>query len=309
MPAEKPLRFLLSLDGGGSHLLIQLSVLACLEQDTGISTYERFDMIAGSSSGGLIACLILGQKTSAEALVHKIVKERLLQAMMIEHGMSRFLSKLQLRPKFQSESKRKVLQAALQDCKLSSLEKPLFIPCFNLSRDFLEVFTNSARTDFWLHEIADACTAAPSFYAPVRLQDGDWRIDGGVGMNNPGLSAYLYAQRYWPNTGIRMLSIGSGWRRFTMDGLKACRYGGLQWSASGIASLILREKMISNANNTELVLGDQMLYINDYLQDYNMPDYMDSAKDPAIQQKALAIGGVWYRRNQAQIKQWLNNPG
>lgn len=308
MPAEKPPRFLLSLDGGGSHLLIQLSVLACLEQDTGVSTYERFDMIAGSSSGGLIACLILGQKNSAETLVHKIVKERLLQAMMIEHGMSRFLSRLQLRPKFQSEPKRKTLQAALQDCRLSSLEKPLFIPCFNLSRDSLEVFTNSVEPDFLLHEIADACTAAPSFYAPVRLQDGDWRIDGGVGMNNPGLSAYLYAQKNWPDTGIRMLSIGSGWRRFAMDGKKACRYGGLQWSASGIASLILREKMISNANNTAQVLGNRMLYINGYLQDHNMPDHMDSAKDPAIQRKALEIGESWYRRHRAQIAQWLNDP-
>lgn len=307
MPAEKPPRFLLSLDGGGSHLLIQLSVLACLEQDTGVSTYERFDMIAGSSSGGLIACLILGQKTSAEALVKKIVRERLLQEMMIEHGISRFLSRLQLRPKFQSAPKRKVLQTELQDCRLSSLEKSLFIPCFNLSRDSLEVFTNSVQPDFLLHEIADACTAAPSFYAPVRLQDGDWRIDGGVGMNNPGLSAYLYAQKNWPDTGIKMLSIGSGWRRFAMDGMKACRYGGLQWSASGIASLILREKMISNANNTMQVLGDQMLYINDYLQDYNMPDHMDSAKDPAIQRKALDVGVSWFHRHRPQIKYWLNN--
>lgn len=305
MPAEKPPRFLLSLDGGGSHLLIQLSVLACLEQDTGVSTYERFDMIAGSSSGGLIACLILGQKNSAEALVHKIVKERLLQEMMIEHSLSRFLSRLQLRPKFQSEPKRKVLQAELQNSKLSSLEKPIFIPCFNLSRDFLEVFTNSVQPDFLLHEIADACTAAPSFYAPVRLQDGDWRIDGGVGMNNPGLSAYLHAQKIWQECDIKMLSIGSGWRRFSLDGLKACRYGGIQWSASGIASLILREKMISNANNTEQVLGNKMLYINDYLQDYNMPDHMDSAKDPAIQRKALDIGAAWYRRHRVQIQQWL----
>ncbi|PTN10836.1 patatin-like phospholipase family protein [Nitrosomonas aestuarii] len=62
-------KYVLSLDGGGSHLLIQLSALACLEEESGISTYDRFDMVAGSSSGGMVACLILGRATSAAAVI------------------------------------------------------------------------------------------------------------------------------------------------------------------------------------------------------------------------------------------------
>lgn len=297
----------LSLDGGGSHLLIQLSVLACLEEDTGASTYNLFDLIAGSSSGGLIACLIQGRRLSAKAIIQMVVEEKLLEKLMTAHRFSRLLNKLQIRPKYQGIPKKQALQKELGDLKLSSLNKRLFIPCFNLNQDQLEIFTNDSQPDFLLSEIADACTAAPSFYPPVQMQDGNWRIDGGVGMNNPGLSAYLHAKQYWKDDEIKMLSIGSGWRSFTVNGAKACGYGGVQWSAKGIASIILREKMMANVKMTEEVLGNRVLYINHYLKNYDMPGNMDSANNAALQQKALDIGKLWYADQREQIHQWMQN--
>ncbi len=300
-------RAILSLDGGGSHLLIQLGVLACLENDTGTSTYDLFDLIAGSSSGGLITCLILGRRLSAHRIIEKVLHEKLLEKIMAKHRFSRLMAKLQVRPKYQGIPKKLTLQKELGDLRLSSLDKQLFIPCFNLNQDQLEIFTNDSQPDFLLSEIADACTAAPSFYPPVQLQDGSWRIDGGVGMNNPGLSAYLYARKCWNQGAIKMLSIGSGWRSFIVNGTKACKYGGVQWSAQGIASIILREKMMANARTTTEILGDQVLYINHYLKDYDMPDQMDSANHGIVQQKALDIGKHWYALHREQIHQWLKD--
>ena len=195
----------------------------------------------------------------------------------------------------------------MENLRLSSLNKRIFIPCFNLDQDQLEVFTNDSQPDFLLSEIADACTAAPSFYPPVQMQDGNWRIDGGVGMNNPGLSAYLHAKQYWKDYEIKMLSIGSGWRSFAVSGAKACGYGGVQWSAKGIASIILREKMMANVRMTEEVLGNRVLYINHYLKNYDMPGNMDSANNSALQQKALDIGKLWYANQREQIQQWMQN--
>lgn len=71
--------------------------------------------------------------------------------------------------------------------------------------------------------------------------------------------------------------------------------------------MILREKMISNVKMTESVLGSQILYINHYLKNYDMPDDMDSANNPAFQQKALDIGKQWYEHHQSRIQQWLQN--
>ncbi len=298
-------KHVLSLDGGGSHLLIQLSVLACLEEDTGNATHELFDLIAGSSSGGLITCLILGRTMSASEIIQKISQEKLLERMMTEHWMNRWLSKLQIRPKYAGISKSRVLQQEFGELRLSSLSKRIFIPCFNLNQDQLEIFTNDSQPDFLLSEIADACTAAPSYYPPVQMEDGDWRIDGGVGMNNPGLSAYLHAKQYWNGCNIKVFSIGSGWRSFAFNGAKACGYGGMQWSVKGIASIILREKMMANVRMTEEMLGNRSLYINHYLKNFDMPDSMDSANNAILQQKALDIGKQWYVRQREQIQQWM----
>ncbi|WP_297324246.1 patatin-like phospholipase family protein [Nitrosomonas sp.] len=300
-------KHVLSLDGGGSHLLIQLSVLACLEQDTGTSTYDLFDMMAGSSSGGLITCLIMGRGMSATAIIRLVEQEKLLEKIMAEHWVNRLFNKLQIRPKYQGTSKRLALQKELGSLRLSSLSKRILIPCFNLNQDQLEVFTNDNQPDFLLSEIADACTAAPSFYPPVQMADGDWRIDGGVGMNNPGLSSYLHAKQYWHACEIKVLSIGSGWRSFAVNGAKACGYGGLQWSAKGIASIILREKMMANVRMTGEMLGNRLLYINHCLKNFDMPDSMDSANNAVMQQKALDVGKLWYADQRQQIHQWMQN--
>lgn len=296
------------MDGGGSHMLIQLSVLACLEEDTGISTYDLFDMIAGSSSGGLITCLILGHSMSAQQIIQMILQEKLLGKMMTKSWASPLLNKLQIRPKYKGNTKSLTLRNVLGNLRLSSLSKRLLIPCFNLNQDCLEIFTNDYQPNFLLSEIADACTAAPSYYPPVQLEDGNWYIDGGIGMNNPGLSAYLHAKQYWNNCDIKVLSVGSGWRSFAINGTQACGYGGLQWSAKGIASIMLREKMQANARVTEEMLGNRVLYINQYLKTYDMPDHMDSANDPVFQQKALVIGQHWYTQHRKQIQQWIQNP-
>ncbi|NBQ70986.1 MAG: patatin, partial [Nitrosomonadaceae bacterium] len=111
--------------------------------------------------------------------------------------------------------------------------------------------------------------------------------------------------RCWNDCTIKMLSIGSGWRSFAIKGATACGYGGVQWSAQGIASIILREKMLANVRTTEAVLGNQVLYINHYLKDYDMPDQMDSANNAIVQQKALDIGQRWYALHRGQIQQWL----
>lgn len=298
-------KLVLSLDGGGSHLLIQLGVLAGLEEDSNSSIYDLFDMVAGSSSGGMIACLILGRSMSATEIIRKILQEKMLERMMAEHWMNRFLNKLPIRPKYNGIAKKQVLQNEFGNLRLSSLNKQLYVPCFSLDQDQLEILTNTHQTNYLLSEIADACTAAPAFYPPVQMEDGSWWIDGGVGMNNPGLGAYLHATQIWPDSEIKVLSIGSGWRSFTIDGDKARGYGGIQWSAKGIASVILREKMMTNVKITREVLGKHVLYINHYLKYYDMPDHMDSAKNPAFQQKALEIGRLWYAQNKTQILQWM----
>lgn len=63
------LRFqILALDGGGARALFTVQVLARLEQDLGVSIADSFDLISGTSAGGIIA-LALGAGLSPAQIV------------------------------------------------------------------------------------------------------------------------------------------------------------------------------------------------------------------------------------------------
>ncbi len=65
-PAGK--KTILSIDGGGMRGIIALGMLAHLEEQTGQPSYDLFDMIAGTSTGAIIAAGIALKMTAAEIL-------------------------------------------------------------------------------------------------------------------------------------------------------------------------------------------------------------------------------------------------
>jgi patatin-like phospholipase/acyl hydrolase len=64
---HRPFR-VLSLDGGGIMGAFAASVLATFERDTGKKVVEHFDLIAGTSTGGIIA-IGLAMGATAEQLL------------------------------------------------------------------------------------------------------------------------------------------------------------------------------------------------------------------------------------------------
>ena len=59
-------RVILALDGGGMRGILTIQLLKKLEEVAEIPCYELFDMVAGTSTGGIIAGLIVRGKTAAE---------------------------------------------------------------------------------------------------------------------------------------------------------------------------------------------------------------------------------------------------
>src|ERR1017187_5240931 len=53
--ANKTFR-ILSIDGGGLRGIIPVKILQKLEELTGKRIYEMFDLVAGTSTGGIISC-------------------------------------------------------------------------------------------------------------------------------------------------------------------------------------------------------------------------------------------------------------
>jgi patatin-like phospholipase/acyl hydrolase len=258
--SETASRFqILSLDGGGIKGLFSAAVLAAIERDLNTSVIDHFDLIAGTSTGGILA-LGLGLGMKPREIVEFYVREGpkifpcWLGVKWFQHW---FASKYSAAP----------LKAALQTCfkdrTLGHSSKRLVIPSYNLGEDEVYVFRTPhhprLKRDFkcpaW--KVALATSAAPTFFPCTREIDSTRLIDGGVWANNPTLVGIVEARSTLgvPWAALSVLSIG------TSDAVSHRRRrlnsGGILAWASGNAAIdvIMRGQSIGVHNQASLLLG------------------------------------------------------
>lgn len=131
---------ILSLDGGGIKGLFSAAVLAKVEEDLGVNVAEHFDLITGTSTGGIIA-LGLGLGLRPREIVQFYVSE----------GPSIFRKKRRItslcslwRQKYPQEPLKTALQRCFGDKRLADSQKRLVIPSYNLDKDEVYLFKNPA---------------------------------------------------------------------------------------------------------------------------------------------------------------------
>lgn len=203
---------ILSLDGGGLKGLFSAAVLAHLESDLQINITDHFDLIVGTSTGGIIA-LGLG----IEMKPREIVK------FYVDKGPEIFPESRtnSLRHYWRNKFDAAPLKAAFQECfddkKLGDSKKRLVIPLYNLGEDDVYLFKTAhherLRRDFnvpiW--KVALATSAAPTYFPSFVGIDDIRLIDGGVWANNPTLIGIVEAVSMLnqPLDSIRVLSLGT----------------------------------------------------------------------------------------------------
>lgn len=193
-PSERPFR-ILSIDGGGIKGIFPASVLSAFETEfcPGNSAGEYFDLITGTSTGGIIALgLSLG-------LPSNVILE-----LYMEHGASIFPPSRLPRPVAKVvrgfgrvgrySYKRAPLKAALEDVfdnrTLGDAERRLCIPSFEGTYGEVFVFKTPHHPDFKLDwsqrmvDVAMATAAAPTFFKTLKMGRQVF-ADGGVWANNP----------------------------------------------------------------------------------------------------------------------------
>lgn len=121
---------ILSVDGGGIRGIFPTYILNCISQRLGIRINDKFDMIAGTSTGSIVAAAI-----ACEIEPLRIVK------LYCEHGPDIFFRKKAFfSPKTVSAMKslydnnylKKVLQDAFGNIQLGNINKPLLVPATNI---------------------------------------------------------------------------------------------------------------------------------------------------------------------------------
>jgi len=234
----------LSIDGGGIRGLIPALVLAEIERRTGRATADMFDLVAGTSTGGILACGLTrpgpdGRPLrSAEELAElyrtegpRIFSRSLLKRVSSLEGL--------VDERYDDEGLNRALAAYLGDARLRDALCDVFITAYEVEDRFAFFFRSSrARTDdeydFSMAEAARATSAAPSYFEPVEVTDAAGArtyalIDGGVFAVNPAMCAYAEVVGAGSDISvIAALGTGAHAKRYEIADVKG--WGRLEWA-------------------------------------------------------------------------------
>lgn len=198
---------ILSIDGGGIKGIFAASFLAEVEKKCSVKICEYFDLLAGTSTGGIIASAL-----SIGVPAHEILELYMENAEVIFPQKKHF--KL-FSVKYSNKSLEAAIYNVLKELKIKDCKTRLLIPAYNLEQRSMRVFKTPHTEnlffdkDILLKDIVMATTAAPLYFPPYKMEGGTF-IDGGVVANNPSFMAVAegIARLQWKKEDISLLSIG-----------------------------------------------------------------------------------------------------
>ncbi len=191
-------RYVLSLDGGGVRGIIPLKIIEKANIDI-----KKFDIIAGTSIGGIIA---LGLNFYTPTAMLELLKT--FSKNIFRTSVFRDLKTQQgwIEAKHDKKEFKKVLEAIFLNGVFSMCEARTLITSFDIQKRQPKIYKNYQQPDgqMALRDIAYNTAAAPTYFKSDRM------IDGGLFQNNPAMIAALEAQLIYPNEKIHLLSLGTG---------------------------------------------------------------------------------------------------
>lgn len=224
---------ILSIDGGGIKGLYSASVLARFEGKTEKKITNHFDMICGTSTGGLIALGLASGKSAQELSDLYFDKGSTIFAtsnsvpIRFVQSKWQFFKQLFLWGKHSNKPLTKILEDTFGDRTMGEADNLLCIPSYNLIKGEPRVFKFPHKEGDFLKDknikmvdVALATSAAPT-YLPIHEHNNILYADGGVWANNPSLCGLLEALDYFVGEGkaydsyqilsISSISQPSGW--------------------------------------------------------------------------------------------------
>ena len=259
----------LSIDGGGIRGIIPAIVLAELERATGRPIAETFDLVAGTSTGGILA-LALTMKGpdgkpawSAEQMI----------TLYEEEGPSIFDRSVWdvitsagglIDEKYPPEGMEKAFQTYLGEALLSEALTEVLVTAYEIEQRTTFFFKSAKaradeRDDFPIRMAAQATSAAPTYFEPVQIERGDGLadlalVDGGVFANNPAMCAYAEALKDEGDDQITLVSLGTGELTRSLDYEDAKDWGLAEW-AKPIIDVVFDGVSDATDHHLEQILG------------------------------------------------------
>jgi len=246
---DGPLR-VLSLAGGGFLGLYTAVVLEGLEARAGEPLARRFDLIAGTSIGGLLA-LALAYEVPMSQLVRLFVENgaSVFSSRQLPRGkMSRLLdlSRSVLGPKYSGAALREALQAEIGDRRLADALHRVVVPAVDVSLCRTKVFktphaaASQGDGDLRAVDVAMAACAAPAYFPSVRIGRRLY-ADGGLYAVAPDQIALHELEHFMGIAASRvsMLSIGTATARYRPAEGVHDDAGAVGWLSNGRLALTM----------------------------------------------------------------------
>lgn len=211
---------ILSIDGGGIRGLIPAIIIDEFEKRIGQSIWQYFDLITGTSTGGIITCaLTKPNPLKAEEVVELYSRN----GSTIFNSSWGALGKL-WNAQYSGDGIDRTLSTIFGGTSLSSTSPHILVTAYDPVLNAPHFFrTLSARVDlardFPLREVARATSAAPTYFPPAKVRSLAGKdftlLDGGLFANNPTLCAIADACARYHKTldELMVVSLGTGGSR------------------------------------------------------------------------------------------------
>jgi patatin-like phospholipase/acyl hydrolase len=227
----------LTLTGGGFRGLFTARALQVIEDDIQEPIGRHFDLISGTSIGGLVALAAAFEVPMSRVVeVFEDYGDVIFPSPRINSKTLDFL-KCTLKPRYSTEPLKEAISKLIdKDATLNDALHPVAIPAVNLTQGQPQVFKTRHKQEwsrdwkFKAIDVALATSAAPIFFELAEV-GGNMYADGGLFANAPDLIAIHEAEHFFnvPIDAIRLLSIGTTTKNYSVSLSSGRDFGIADW--------------------------------------------------------------------------------
>lgn len=304
---------ILSIDGGGIRGVFSAIILNKIEEKFNVRLNELFDLVAGTSTGSILASAIACDISLEEVIDLYKNEGKKIFSKRFSGTLGLFKSKYD-NTELKSLLKDKFGNKTLSD---SSLKTRLLIPTTDISNGDVHVIKSKYLDEFkrdpdrLIKDAVLASCSAPLYFNPTKL-DNFLLADGGLWANNPSLVALTEAVGKIKKTteieqitfeNVKLLSIGTGigYKYYDLSKFESDSWGFLfDWERSKLIDTILNLQSINTHNVVSFMLPKNNYLRLNFESDRDLS--LDSVKIiPFLESKAAKI----FTANSDNIKKLL----
>lgn len=206
MREKRPFQ-ILSIDGGGIKGLYSAVILADFEERYG-QLYKHFDLICGTSTGGIIA-LALAAGIPAKEIVNLYVKHGpiIFPYKNPIYRLMQTFKQIFIKSKYSDEKLRSALKSVFGEKRIKDCKTYVLIPTSNITTGKPCIIKTdhgdrlNRDSNHLLVDVALATAAAPAYFPiqkiPTMPNSDDQFVDGGLYGNNPSLFGIQEAYHFF----------------------------------------------------------------------------------------------------------------